>query len=485
MASGRLEFRPGVDRTSRIKNPGRGWCLYVDAFRAVLPQGRGDDSGVPPYSAYWDQMDGSGASSWADILYVRVPWSELEPCRGHYAWEENRNIRGLIDGATQRKLRLALRVYVDSRDGYRQATPDYVRQQGGKGRLDPESGLWSPFLDDPIFQQAFEQFLAALAVRFDDADQVDFIDGQGLGWWGEMHHLLLDVDDDRTLAEVYRWVTLAYLHRFQHVLVGVQYGGGNPALSDWALAQGAVVRRDSLGSPLWFTVEDRAAILQHWPQVPVFAENCYHHLVTRENWWRGDGFSSVRAVLERVYEHARDVHANTLDLRVAEDAKVWMHAGRDLVEAFALHAGYRLALTQVMVAGTLRGAHTARISHMWANFGFGKFPGDRHGWRGRYYPAFCFWSETAAEPEAMTRLPDIDPSAWIAESEYRYASDIAVPPKAGTYRLMATLWDGTKNAPASIRLAHASPEQGWYRLGTVVVENGQLRYGLGPRHRDG
>lgn len=463
-----LVFRPEVDRSSRIRNPGRGWCLYVDAFRAVLPEGGVDDSGVPAYQEYWKEMDESGASKWADIFYLRVPWSEMEPKLGQYAWEDGSNVRGLIDGAIRRNLRLAFRVYVDSQDSYRQATPDYVRTQGAMGRVDSESGWWSPFVDDPVFQHLFEQFLSAFALRFDDADAVDFIDGQGLGWWGEMHHLQMRVSNGRTIEEVYKWVTMAYLRRFHQVLVGIQYGGEYLALGDWAVDQGAVIRRDSLGSPIWFSEADREPLLHHWPNVPVFAENCYHHLVTRSNWWRADGFVSVRSVLEGVVSHATEVHANTLDLRVAEDAETWMHVGRDLVEQFSLLAGYRLALTEVNLCVALGEAKTV-LEHTWVNLGFGKFPGDRHGWKGRYYPAFCFWSEAAYQPELVIHLRDIDPSDWIQEQGYPYRSMVAFPSKDGDYRFMVALWDEKRERPSRIRLAHANLYHGWYYLGHVKV----------------
>ncbi len=470
--------RPEADHERRLRNPGRGWCIYVDAFRAIVEEGNQDDSGFPQSQRYWQQMDASGASEAADIFYLRVPWSALEARQGRYAWDDDDNYALLIEGARRRGLALAFRVYVDSQDSYRQATPEFVRRRGALGRYGEGASkdLWSPYVDDPVFQSALADFVAALGRRYDDPGEVAFIDGQGLGWWGEMHHLALGPAVGRpqtTFDGVYRWITRTYLSHFQQVLVGIQYAGGTLALSDWALEQGAVIRRDSLGSPRWFGEQDKAPLLAHWPKVPVFAENCYHHLRSRPSWWRGDGFASLRSVLERVWQDAKAVHANTLDLRVPEDAEQWMTLGSDLVKDFGLNSGYRWVLEEAAFPTRVAaGADELWVEHQWANLGYGRFPGDRHGWEGRYALAFAmFAKENGTVAERVVALPEVPISQWIAGPSYRYRSRLPLSPATtghSCYRLAVAMVNRNTGEPAVELAVRGLPRLGgWYLLGEI------------------
>jgi hypothetical protein len=110
---------PNEDSTSMIRNPAMGWVLYVDFQKITDPQ------------AYWAAQDQNAQK--ASIFYMRAPWAEFEPEEGRYAWIYDDNYKALIQGALDRGLKLAFRVYTDSRDSYCQSTPDYVRQAGCEG----------------------------------------------------------------------------------------------------------------------------------------------------------------------------------------------------------------------------------------------------------------------------------------------------------------------------------------------------------------
>jgi len=137
-----ITVQPEEDQTSVIRNPAMGWVLYADAF-ADFPQA----------AEYWESQDPYAGS--ASIFYVRLPWSQLEPQEGVYAWENDQNFKDLIQGALDRGLKLAFRVYVDSEGSYRQATPEYVRDAGAEGIVNTKTGRWDPYVDDPVFQKEF------------------------------------------------------------------------------------------------------------------------------------------------------------------------------------------------------------------------------------------------------------------------------------------------------------------------------------------
>lgn len=160
-----------------------GWVIYIDAFERDY---------FPNAETFFEDIE--LGVQYASILYIRVPWSQLEPVKNSYAWEIDENYKLIIKKAQEYGLKLAFRIYVDGKNSYQQATPDFVKVDGARGYLiNPENGedntYWTPCLDDSIFQKHFEDFVEAFAKEYDDATKVDFIDAQGLGWWGEMHNV--------------------------------------------------------------------------------------------------------------------------------------------------------------------------------------------------------------------------------------------------------------------------------------------------------
>lgn len=174
-------FSPDTD--SVLKNPLTGWVMYL---------GRNWDDHFWSQESYDAMPIGNGktvkVSDYASTCYLRTSWSSLEPEEGKYVWlDKNSRISKLLQSVRSRNLRLAFRIVIDSRD-QGQNTPLYVKEAGAKGFQDPNNPkIWSPYPDDPVFQEKYGKFIQAFANYFDDSDKVDFIDAYGLGKWGESH----------------------------------------------------------------------------------------------------------------------------------------------------------------------------------------------------------------------------------------------------------------------------------------------------------
>ena len=130
-------------------------------------------------------------------VYFRLPWCLLEPKEGVYRWD-------LIDSYAAPWIaagkQIGLRVTCcESR--YPFATPEWVKDAGAKGwffkmKMDPVFGkdppggdtdLWEPDYGDPVFLAKLENFLKAMARRYDGNPNVAFIDVGTIGMWGEGH----------------------------------------------------------------------------------------------------------------------------------------------------------------------------------------------------------------------------------------------------------------------------------------------------------
>ena len=185
-------FNP--DTTSMIRNPYMGWTIYEDAAGPVANA-----------KEYW-QLQDTIARKYATTFYIRWRWSELEPEEGQYAWEYDSNFQELVKGALERGLRLAFRIYVASQDNWNESTPAFVFDAGAKYYIEQghPGDVRSPYPDDQIFQEKFENFIQAFAEKFDDPELVNYIDGYNLGWWGEGHHLKF-IDENKK-EETFNWI---------------------------------------------------------------------------------------------------------------------------------------------------------------------------------------------------------------------------------------------------------------------------------------
>ncbi|MEN8251722.1 MAG: hypothetical protein ABFS32_22575, partial [Bacteroidota bacterium] len=191
-----------ADTTSLIRNPGMGWTIYDDAGKLVADA-----------DEFWEQQD-TIARNYATTLYIRWRWSDMEPQEGKYAWNHDPNFQALVQGALDRGLRLAFRVYIASQDNQYESSPGFVFDAGAKYYIEKgvPGDVRSPYPDDPVFQKKFENFIKAFADEFDNASFVNYIDGYNLGWWGEGHHLRFLQPDKK--EETFDWIINLYGNSF-------------------------------------------------------------------------------------------------------------------------------------------------------------------------------------------------------------------------------------------------------------------------------
>ena len=126
----------------------------------------------------------------------------------------------------------------------------------------------TPMPQDPIFQRYYEKFVAALAEEFNDPEYTSFIDGYGLGKWGEGHSVAYNKDDvsavdgntETVKREVLDWITKLYAKHFTKVPLVINYhrvlghptsqGTANPnseSLVALAISNGYCIRSDAFG----------------------------------------------------------------------------------------------------------------------------------------------------------------------------------------------------------------------------------------------
>ena len=106
-----------VDTGEALVNPGMGWTLH---FYSNLIENYGSQLAPSDTLEDWPGLS---------VIYLRVPWSFLEPKEGEFNW-------ALLDTPAQRWIakgkKIAIRVSC-SESWWRYATPKWVRDAGAKG----------------------------------------------------------------------------------------------------------------------------------------------------------------------------------------------------------------------------------------------------------------------------------------------------------------------------------------------------------------
>ncbi|MHA0857279.1 hypothetical protein [Paenibacillus sp. CMAA1364] len=476
-----MTYQPTEKTSGLIRNPGMGWILYCDAFGQMTNNTFPDiNKCVNNPNLFWQSFDNSGATAKATTFYIRAPWSFYEPTAGQYSWNDpNSNYSILMQGALDRGLRIAFRVYVDSQDSYQQATPEYVRLAGAKGYTNT---FWTPYVNDQIFLNKLNTFISAFGAKYNNHPKVDFIDAMGLGAWGEGHNMRTDNTQPGNTNSSIMTVAQYYRNAFPNVLLGGQQGGGLASAAE-SLAQSNkfdILRRDSIGMKQYFTQADKDYYVNRLLTygIPLFSENGWNYFAHDFAGYmnrNGNPFSNIRDMLVYSLNDAITARANTFDLRVPEDAIEWMN-NVDLVDDFIVNGGYRFVPLNITTPSAITSNDYITVQSNWKNTGIGKLPNDRPAWNYKYKVAYSLLNTSTKQP-VFTSVTNIDPSVWLKGNNYQYDTPISfgnVP--NGSYELAYAIVDTSKGNTPAINLAVTNPatSTGWYPISQVIVSNIQL-----------
>lgn len=331
-----------------LHNPLTGWVLYASM---------GVDA-----ADFWAQYDhmyipelghNVSVTDYAHTLYIRASWTDFNPQEDVYGWKIDSNLRAYIEGAYQRNMRLAFRVVVDSRDKRTEFTPQFVKDAGAKGFMN--KGKWSPYSDDPVFQKYYTKFVKALAKDFNDPSKVEFIDGFGLGKWGEYHTMIYSTGDDTPKKAVFDWVTDIYSQAFDKVPVVINYHRWIGAGKDWvddehfaadseemlegAIKKGYSLRHDAFGMTTYYGSWERRFAKKYRNICPIIMEGGW--IVKSHSYWqdpRGYRKDSHEDVRRGEFDDSKEAHVNMMDFRFG-DTESWFKDAFDLVRRFLREGG--------------------------------------------------------------------------------------------------------------------------------------------------
>lgn len=345
-----------VDTGEALVNPDMGWTLH---FYSNL---------IENYGSKLEPSDTLDDFPGLSVIYLRVPWSFLEPREGEFNWS-------LFDTPAQRWIqkgkKIAIRVTC-SESWIRWATPKWVADAGAKGiefefgkGPRPGAPLWDPDYLDPIFLEKLDHFLAAMARRYDGNPDVAFIDIGSFGMWGEGHTFFSSrLNGEQTLAAVKKHIDL-YKKHFQKTLLVInddvagpgRRGGPYPAI-EYALSKGVTLRDDSiLVQPppnSWYHSDMAQAF---WEKMPVILEHEHFGASKKRNAWSGD-------LLLKAVE---DYHASYMSIHWWP--REFLEENRETIERINRRLGYRIQLREISYPARVIIGEPFVIHTKWKNGG--------------------------------------------------------------------------------------------------------------------
>lgn len=471
------------DRESVIKNPLSGWVMYV---------GRSWDDGFWTSQGYDAMPTSEGSivkvSDYATCAYLRTNWRNLEPTEGAYVWKDPSSaFSRLVASLRARGLKMAFRIVVDGRDQGLN-TPEYVFDAGCEYYTDGTHAAWKcPYPEDPVFQEKYARFIRALAAEFNDPDKTEFVDGYGLGKWGEGHTLVYKNNADK--AKVFDWITTLYAEAFDKVPVVMNYhctvadpATDNKLKSDTetllnaCIAKGYSLRHDAFGMHSYYRSWERGFANSWNFKRPVIMEGGF--IVNQHRYWiySEDGYREGHPedVRRGEYEQSGESRVNMMDLRTGDETRSWFKDAFDLVKQFCAEGGYRLYPEMVTVPTEAVHGDKVSLKHRWVNLGWGYCPTNIPQWNQKYKVAFALLRQTDGEVAKVFPDDATDLSAWHKGKPVSYTTEITLTGlPAGKYVWAVGLVDRTKGDAVGLRMAvkeeNLTPE-GWARLKEVTIK---------------
>lgn len=343
------------DTGEALVNPGMGWTMH---FYSNLIENYGSRLEASDTLSDWPGLS---------VIYMRVPWSFLEPREGEFNWS-------LFDTPAQRWIskgkQIAIRVSC-CESWLRDATPKWVQEAGAKGiefkdekGPTPGGSLWEPDYQDPVFLAKLGNFLAAMALRYDGNPHVAFIDVGSFGMWGEAHTVFSSkLSEVKTLEIVKQHIDLHKKH-FKKTLLAISddaAGASKPGFhlpaTDYALSKGVTIRDDSILVSMkvpWYHADLSQAF---WPKLPVILEHEHFDTVKTRNKWNGD---TLLASVEAYHASYMSIHGWPREM-----LKEW----REPISRINRRMGYRIQLQEINWPSEARLGEPFTIETTWANVG--------------------------------------------------------------------------------------------------------------------
>lgn len=207
------------------------------------------------------------------VGYYRFDWSQIEPEEGVYNWDI---IDSKIEEFSSRGKKFSFGVMnanITSKRNY--VTPEWVFTSGAEyyeyTKTDGTIQI-IPNWTDEIYLEKLNSFIIDLGKRYNNNENIAFIDIRSYGNWGEQHLGVIGGKgiSSEQLKELY---VKPYIEAFPDTLLVLPWGSHSfDDTYEWAATQGVTIRRDGI-----FKYSDGSECLIAYGKLPTIYEYTYDY----------------------------------------------------------------------------------------------------------------------------------------------------------------------------------------------------------------
>ncbi|WP_459557446.1 DUF4832 domain-containing protein [Lacunimicrobium album] len=401
-----------------IDNPLKGWCPYVNAGEIRQP-----------YS----------------MVYLYVPWSELEPTSGEYRfdeWEKSWN----VDEAQGKHI--IFRVYIDY-PSLPSGLPDWLRKEGVKETpYKDHGGGRSPDYNDPKMLDAMERLIEALGKRYNHHPRIAFIQLGLLGFWGEWH--TWPREEMYATAETERRIIDAYHTAFPDKSLMVRYARDHAGQQAWIGFHDDMFPEDTDNGEDWGFLSGLRSTgrVNNWKTSVVGGEM----VPGKARQWLGKDYDTTLTMLERAHFTWIGPYCPALE-RSGNDQFL------ERSQALVRKMGYEFQLTELRHPSSSTANDSIEISLKGQNTGVAPF----------YYP----WSVEFALLDETGKVVTTHKTNWDVRNwqpgEFNESATLTFNVKPGTYQLAFGIRDPWPNRPAIKFANQLTVIEGWSILSNIEI----------------
>ena len=416
-----VTIRPDRDNCMLV-NPGKGWVQYY-----------GTDK-------YTKDYIGLGYTRWA--------WSVLEPKEGQFNWKE---LDEFILRFKKLGKKTAFGVMNVSTGLGQYVTPKWVFDAGAQPLAVPDDSsptgrqIIPKTWDDAVFLRKMNAFVQALGRRYDGHPDIAFLDIRSYGNWGEGHIGMLQapgiiLTPPDILKNNY---FLPYFKAFPHTQLIIPWGCDvYSSVYDWAVAQGAGMRRDGILSR-WS--KDGSECLRAHGRHPSVFEYCDGYAdMKKSGWWQPE-------TLRTTYFSGGKPSYMQWDAKIFEE-------NRDFCLSLGNYVGYHFVLEKAILPTSIRPTVPCDIQFEWLNDGVAYL----------YEPCQVAVALLDGNNNVKQKqwLAKSNPKGWTpgqSKTESFQVQFSSLP--AGSYKLAVGLFLDQRDTHPAFRLGiQGRTAEGWYVL---------------------
>ncbi|AZN39578.1 DUF4832 domain-containing protein [Paenibacillus albus] len=419
-----------------------------------------------PYTGFVVDSESDDATQPFRLAHANLKWSDLEPTKGNYAFEEVERMFNFSQWK-QRNVKLVIRVVLDyPSDEAHKDIPQWLYEElGEKGTKYniPYGKGFSPDYNSPLLIQYHRQLIKKLADRYNNDPAIAFVELGSLGHWGEWHTYDGEMTNKqipfpkRVIADQYVQPYIDYftnkplMMRRPHV-IAKKHGMGlfNDAFADRTETVEGFLNWYTNGYTNWLTQEEEPAMPNFWTSAPSGGE------------FSSDSTLLSDANIEEALREAKLTHVSWMGPYAPTSEPVGGPMQNN-IDRFLTTIGYRFVITEESHEEEMDAGESLHVQLKINNRGVAPF-------YFRWPLEIGLTDETGAVRTTISTQIDI--RSWLPG--YSVASTVLPIPSGlptGTYRITAAILDPETRLPGVQLAINGKREDGRYSLGSVIVNN--------------